>query len=206
MQNINYDLVTLAVLAGGKSSRMGKDKALLPFLGKPLIERIVSRLRLITGEVILATDNPDLYSSYDWKIVVDEVKEAGPLAGIYASFKAASFPMVAVVACDMPFVNEMLFKILMQECQDKKTDAAVPASPRGLEPMHAVFCKESCLPIIKESFDTGELEIKKWINKLNLLVLGRDEVSLIDPNFAMFVNVNTQEEFTRAEQYSQITN
>jgi len=206
MQNINYDLVTLSVLAGGKSSRMGKDKALLPFLGIPLIERIVSRLCLITGEVIVATDNPDLYSSYDWKIVVDEVKETGPLAGIYASFKAASFPLVAVVACDMPFVSEMLFKILMRECQDKKTDAAVPASPRGLEPMHAVFCKESCLPIIKESFDTGELEIKKWINKLNLLVLGRDEVSQIDPNFAMFVNVNTQEEYTRAEQNSQTTN
>jgi molybdenum cofactor guanylyltransferase len=204
MENNDYDLVTLVVLAGGKSSRMGRDKALLPFLGKPLIERIVSRLCLIAGEVILSTDNPDLYSKYDWKIVVDEVMDSGPLAGFCASFKAASFPMIAVVACDMPFVNEMLFNKLIQDCHRKKADAAIPASPRGLEPMHAVFFKEPCLPVIQESFQNGELEIINWVNKINLLVLGKDQVSKFDPNYSMFINVNTQEEFSRAEQYPYI--
>ena len=178
------------------------DKALIPFLGEPLIERVVSRLKMITGEVILATDNPGLYSRYGWKIIMDEVLDAGPLAGIYTSFKEANFPLVAVVACDMPFVNEVLFQKLIRECQDKKSDAAIPASPRGLEPLHAIFRKESCLPIIQESFLAGEMELIKWVKKLNLDVLEKEEVWKIDPKYSMFVNVNTPKEFSRAQQFS----
>ncbi len=153
MENTNCDLSILAVLAGCKSSRKGKAKALIPLLGKQLMERIACRPSQITGKIILAMDkNRVCIPPLAGNVVVDEV---GLLSGFYSSFIAFDFPQGAGFARDVIFVNELIFKQLNRKCQDKKTDKAVPTSSRRLEPFHTVFCKESYIQVIQEL-------IKKW--------------------------------------------
>ena len=103
-------MLTIVIQAGGASSRMGEDKALKIFLGKPLIQRVIERMIPIADEIIVTTNRPAEYAFLNLRLVPDLKPGRGALGGLYTAIASAAHPLVAVVACDMPFASQMFFE------------------------------------------------------------------------------------------------
>jgi molybdenum cofactor guanylyltransferase len=190
---------TVIVQAGGQSSRMGQNKALLPFLGQPLIERVCQRIAPLGDEILVTAREVDEYSFLGFTVIPDAVEGIGALGGVYSGLLAASSSIVAVVACDMPFVNPVLLSAEMDMLQTGGMDAVVPASEDGLEPLHAVYRPDRCLPAIVAAMQSGQRRLVSWFPMVHLRVMPVDEVRRYDPGLLAFMNLNTVEEFRQAE-------
>ena len=200
MENgIDPTSVTLALLSGGSSSRMGQDKALMAFLGRPLILRVVERLRPLAQEVLLSTNRPEEYASLGLTALPDLVAGRGPLGGLYTVLQAAHFPIVAAAACDMPFASPGLFAYECELLVKSETDAVVPVTPEGLEPLHAVYRRATCLPVVREALEAGKLKLSGWLEKVETELVPPEVTAQFDPSGLAFWNLNTREEFRRAE-------
>ena len=138
-------LTTLIILAGGKSQRMGQDKAFIRFQGEILIRRIMDRLSGLAEEVIVIAPRTQEHLPRGIKVTPDLIPGRGPLGGLYTALSAASYPAVAVVACDMPFVNAKLLAYQRDILLSRDLDVVVPSSEKGLEPLHAVY-RQGYLP------------------------------------------------------------
>lgn len=191
---------TLVIQAGGESKRMGRDKALAPFLGKPLIQRVLERLRPIAEEALITTNHPQNYRFLGVSLVSDVFPGRGALGGLYTALQAAHHPYVAVVACDMPFANAELLKVMFSALIDCKVDAVIPQSSEGIEPFHAVYCRERCLPLVRQALADGHWRADSWFRDANLRYFSPQEVALFDPHGLTFRNVNTPEELAQAEE------
>jgi molybdopterin-guanine dinucleotide biosynthesis protein A len=192
-------MLTLAILAGGKSHRMGQDKAIMPFNGDVLICRVLDRLGGLASEVIVIAPEFQEYLSLGIRITPDLYPGCGPLGGLYTALFSASRLAVAVVACDMPFVNSDLFTYQQDILFSDNVDVVVPSSQRGLEPLHAIYQRESCLPAVREALDAGEKRLISWFPRVRVRILASEETSPFDPLGLMFLNVNTPEELAQAE-------
>ncbi len=192
-------MLTLAILAGGSSNRMGRDKALLHLRGKPLVQHVLERLSGLADEVILSTNTPAAFSFLNLPTLPDERPGQGPLGGLSTVLKAASNPFVAVVACDMPFASLPIFEYELGLIQEANADVVVPESVDGLEPLHAVYRCEACLPVIEQALQSGHLRMAEWLEKVNLQTIRPYEISQYDPDGLAFWNLNTPEDFTQAE-------
>ena len=195
-------MLSLAIQAGGDSRRMGQNKALLPFLGSPLIERVVRRLAPIADEVFIMANEPEPYLFLGLPVIPDFHPGKGPLGGLYAALQHAGHPAVAVVACDMPFASVDLFVYLYDLLDKEGADVAVPMTPLGLEPLHAVYRKDSCLPIVKAAFDAERLKMTAWFSKVRTRTVSAEELHKFDRDGVIFLNVNTPDEFQKAESYA----
>jgi len=141
------------ILVGGASRRMGRDKALLEFGGRPLLDRIAHELSAVTSAVSLVGAR-QTHSSF--KNVPDVYEQWGALGGIHAALMAAKTDWAAVVACDLPFVTRALFERLVAFVSNT-TDAVVPIQPDGRpQPVCALYRVAACLPEIESLVATGE--------------------------------------------------
>jgi molybdopterin-guanine dinucleotide biosynthesis protein A len=193
-------MLTLCVQAGGKSSRMGVDKALLDFGGKPLIQHVLTRLDSLAPETIITTNHPEDYRFLELPLIPDVIPDRGALGGLYTALSAASHPLVAVIACDMPFANpEILHACRDQLLADTTFDAVIPSTAQGLEPLHAVY-RKTCLPAIKTAIDADKWRLISWHGDVNVRILTPEEVAKLDPDGLAFENANTPEEFETALQ------
>jgi molybdopterin-guanine dinucleotide biosynthesis protein A len=197
-------MLTVCIQAGGQSSRMGEDKALKPFLERPLIQRVVERLAPIADEVIVTTNRPDDYRFLDLRLVSDLRPGRGALGGLYTAIASASRPMVAVAACDMPFASATLLRAASRVLIEEEVDVVIPKSEEGYEPLHAVYRRETCLPAIQAAIDADQWKVIAWFPKVKVRVLTSDEIKLYDPSGLAFWNVNTPEEFSKAETIAQL--
>ncbi len=182
------------------SSRMGQNKALMPFLGQPLIAHVASRLKQLGDDLIVITNQPQDFAFLGLPLYSDLRPGAGALGGLYTALSVARGAFVAAVACDMPFVNPVLLQAQYHLLQDEAVDAVVPRSPMGFEPLHAVYRQETCLPAIRAAVENGERKMIGWFSAVQVRVMEPGEVAVYDPEFISFVNVNNPEEFRRAEQ------
>jgi len=192
-------VISLGILAGGKSKRMGRDKARILFLGRPLILRILERLQSLSDEVFVMTDQPADYAFLGIPIYPDLVPRQGTLNGIYNSLLAARNPFVAIVACDMPFASLSLFEherdLMIATC----ADVVIPSTSVGLEPLHAVYRRATCLPVIQAELEAGERKVIAWLPKVKAQTLPPELTARYDPHHLAFWNLNTPEEFRQAE-------
>ena len=179
---------------------MGQDKALMPFLGRPLIQRVVDRLSPIADEVIITTNDPDDYRFLGLRTFPDLVPGRGALGGLYTALSSAKSPLTAVVACDMPFASAKLIEMASRLLVEEDADVAIPDSGAGLEPMHAVYRCESCIPVIKSAIDADQWKLISWFSQVKVRILTPEEVTQNDPIGLTFWNLNTPEEFFEAEQ------
>ena len=195
-------MLSVAVQAGGQSSRMGENKALKPFQGRPLIERVVRRIESIADEILITTNERGAFDFLGLRQESDVRPGYGPLGGLYTALAAARLPSVAVVACDMPFANASLLVasagILLQD----NADVVIARSPEGYEPLHAVYRRTTCLPAIESALDSGQLRVISWFPRVRVRQLTSEELTRYDPEGIAFLNVNTPEEFARAEEYA----
>jgi molybdopterin-guanine dinucleotide biosynthesis protein A len=178
---------------------MGEDKALKPFLGRPLIQRVLDRLSPIADELIVTTNRPSEYGFLNLRLVSDLRPDRGALGGLYTAIASATHPLVAVVACDMPFASARLIEGMSRLLVENEADVAIAKSDEGYEPIHAVYRRETCLPAIESAIDTDQWKVIAWFPQVKVHVLTSEELNSLDPDGLAFWNVNTPEEFVEAE-------
>ena len=193
-------MLTIVVQAGGQSSRMGEDKALKTFLGRPLIQRVVDRLTSIADEIIVTTNRPDDYSFLDLRLIPDLKPGRGALGGLYTAIASATHPIVAVVACDMPFASARLIETATKLLVENEADVVIAKGEEGYEPLHAVYRRDTCLPAIESAIEDDQWKVIAWFPHVKVRVLTSDEIKVADPDGLAFWNVNTPEEFAKAEE------
>jgi molybdopterin-guanine dinucleotide biosynthesis protein A len=192
-------MLTVCIQAGGQSSRMGEDKALKTFLGRPLIQRVAERLSTIADEVIVTTNSPEEYRFLGLPLHSDLKPGRGALGGLYTAIASAQHPVVAVVACDMPFANASLLESASSILMEEEVDVVIPKSEEGYEPLHAVYRRETCLPAIEAAVEADQWKVVAWFPMVKVRVLTSDEIKQHDPEGLAFWNVNTPDEFSKAE-------
>lgn len=183
--------MTGVILSGGRSRRMGENKAFLRVEGERLIDRTVRLFRAVFQEVIIVTGTPLDYLDQQATIVTDILPEKGAFGGIYTGLFFASDEQVFVAACDMPFLNRAFLEYMIR--QTAGYDVVVPAPPDGLQPLHAVYARRS-LPVIRGLLDRDRLQIKELYPSQRLLKIPPEVLRSFDPEGRMFLNVNTREE------------
>jgi len=193
-------MLTVCIQAGGASSRMGEDKALKTFLGRPLIQRVVERLSPIADELIVTTNRPNDYTFLNLPLIPDLKPGRGALGGLYTAIASAKYSLVAVVACDMPFASASLFQAASSLLVDEVVDVVIAKSEEGYEPLHAVYHRETCLPAIEAAIAADQWRVISWFPQVKVHVLTGDEIKQYDPSGLAFWNVNTPEEFSKAEE------
>ncbi|OGO33920.1 MAG: hypothetical protein A2W35_03785 [Chloroflexi bacterium RBG_16_57_11] len=192
-------MLSIAIQAGGESRRMGQDKALMPFLGRPLILRVIDRLTPIADELIVTTNNPEAYRFLGLPLFTDLVPGRGALGGLYTALSSASQPLVAVVACDMPFVCTDLLDAMHKALLATNKDIAIPRPQGGLEPFHAVYRRDTCLPHIQAALEGDKWRVDAWFAKVGMYFFDQQELESFEPELLCFSNVNTPEELAAAE-------
>jgi molybdopterin-guanine dinucleotide biosynthesis protein A len=192
-------MLTLAIQAGGESRRMGADKALLPFLGQPLILRPLNRLARLADEVLVTSNQPEKFRFLGLSPIPDLSPGYGALGGLYTSLSAASHPYVAAVACDMPFASLELFAAELVLLRQSRADAVVPRSAAGSEPFHAIYRCETCLPYVHSALQAGKRRMDAWFAEAQICYLEAAEILHYDPDGRAFFNINTPEDLKEAE-------
>jgi molybdopterin-guanine dinucleotide biosynthesis protein A len=188
--------VTLVILAGGRATRVGgQRKALLSVGGKRILERILDVLAPLSDECAALVDTPDLPELARLRYIVDPQAHAGPLAALAYGLPLVSGDTCMLVAGDMPFLSRAAFEHLLS----LGGDAALPFVDGHFEPMHSVFTRQALLAAIKRAQSAGEHRLFKVIETLNPRILDKAALRAIDPSLHTLFNVNTPDDFARAE-------
>ncbi|WP_461374373.1 formate dehydrogenase accessory sulfurtransferase FdhD, partial [Candidatus Aquicultor sp.] len=194
--------MTAIILAGGKSSRMGRDKSLVEFGGEPLLARAVRVLNELFGEVVVVTNQDVPFELNGARVVRDEVPHQGPLRGISAGLKASSHENNFVIAVDMPFISADSITYLAGFTGE--ADVVVPRTANGLEPLFAFYNKRS-LPAIEEALAQGERKIISMFPQVNVRTVEQDEMVGLKGADTTFLNVNTERDLKDAHAQMQGT-
>ena len=183
------------ILAGGKSRRMGRNKALLDFGGETLIERLYGILKSAFEEVLISANDPETYEFLGAQVVQDVFGAGGSLAGIHAALLHSGGESCFFVACDMPFVNLDLVRYLSQFADDY--EVVIPMSRNGLEPLHSFYSRR-CVPHIEQQLGRGNLKIIDFFPHVSVREVTLDEMRECDPEEMSYFNINTQEKYEAA--------
>jgi molybdopterin-guanine dinucleotide biosynthesis protein A len=192
-------MLTMVIQAGGESRRMGSDKALLLFLGQPLILHLLNRLAGIADEVLVTSNQPENYRFLGLTPIPDLLPGFGALGGLYTALSLAAHPYVAVVACDMPFASPELFAVELALLRETGADAVIPRSEAGTEPFHAVYRRDTCLPHVRAVLDAGKRRVDAWFPQVNIRYLASLDILPLESNQLAFLNINTLDELRKAE-------
>lgn len=186
------------ILAGGQSSRMGTNKALLDFHGEPLIQRLARRMEAWFAQTIVVTNTPEVYGFLGLPMFGDREPGLGPLGGLEAGLSASRYPIAFFCATDMPFVNEQLVRYLIKLAP--QFDIVVPMQGGEYEPMHAVYSR-SRLPLIAEMLAARRLRLISIFAESNLRVVTEEEVRRFGDPERLFFNCNTPADLERAKSW-----
>lgn len=189
-----------AVLAGGKGKRLGVDKTVLKINGESVLGRIIGVLKDIFPLIYLVTqDNnraPEAVVDGMVKVVGDLLPGKGPLGGIYTALEYSSKPYVFVMACDMPYPNPGLIRLLLSRAPG--WEAVVPRRGPYIEPLFAVYSRET-RERIRKKLEGGRLKIHEVLDELRVRYVEEEEMAELDPGFLSFFNINTPEDLEAAQ-------
>lgn len=184
---------------------MGEDKALKAFSGRPLIQRVIERMKPIADEIIVTTNQPAGYKFLGSRLVPDLKPGRGALGGLYTAIASASHPLVAVAACDMPFASPEFFLGAIKIMDAENADVVIAKTDEGYEPLHALYRRETCLPAIEAAIESDQWKVIAWFPQVKVRVLTGEEVKSLDPSGLCFWNLNTPEEFSNAERLARLS-
>ena len=208
MDVVRLDLaLSGVVLAGGRSTRLGRDKAFLELEGRPLITCTLDVLAQLTDDLIIVTNRASHLFPQSARVVADRYVDAGVLAGVHAGLLAARGELALVVACDMPFLNLDLLRYIISLAQD--ADVVVPRWT-DVEPLHAVYRPATCLGPIEGALARGERRIVSFyrdeVREVRVRYVERAEITRFDPQGLSFFNVNGPEDWERARVLARLGN
>ena len=172
---------------------MGKNKAFIEIDGVPIIQRIHTLFKTLFSEIIIVTNEVDLFQNLEAKIYRDLIPNQGALGGLYTGIYYSSFPNAFCVACDMPFLKASVIRYLVQKMGDH--DVVVPRTKDGLEPLHAIYSK-NCLDPIRKIMERKQFKVLDFYPMVKVNIVEESEFRSLDPASESFLNVNTPEELS----------
>jgi molybdopterin-guanine dinucleotide biosynthesis protein A len=188
--------ISAAILSGGLSSRMGINKAFVTVGNKPIIERVIERLRRLTDDLILITNTQPDYQHLGLPFHSDLIPGKGPLGGLYTAISMTRNKHTLVVSCDQPFLNVELLNFLITLRSD--FDVIVPLAEDGYpQSMHAIYGK-GCLDPIRANLEADRLKMISFFPSVKVREVSGPEIEVIDPQRISFFNVNTPEALAEA--------
>jgi len=176
------------ILSGGKSIRMGENKAFIDIEGVPIINRIHNLFKELFQEIIIVTNQKELFSNFESKIYSDLLPNKGALGGLYTGIFYSTFNYSFCVACDMPFIKKSLVQYLLNHIIDD--DVIVPRTKDGLQPLHAIYSK-NCLEPIKKVIEQRKYKILDFYDMVKVKIIKEKDFISLDPLRESFINVNT---------------
>lgn len=188
--------ITGVILVGGKSRRMGQDKAFLMIEGLPVVERIIQTLQGCFKQLLLVGDRPERFTQYPLPVVPDSYPGSS-LGGLYTGLQHAETDRIFVTSCDIPFPNPDLIQHI---CTDTETyDAVIPATQGGLEPLFALYHK-TCLPAMQAALEAGNFRITALLQQLQIKTVTPEQLGQIDAIGRSLLNINTPEEYAACKE------
>jgi len=190
------------ILAGGKNRRMGLDKCMLEFKGKPLIMYSEAALRINVDEILVSVsqerDTAPLIKllGEDIVLVIDEDKYLGPVHGMLSAFRRAKGDYVAVAPCDSPFIKPEFYKMLFELVQNY--DGVVPMINNHWEPLHAVYERKKTISAIEQILSEGYNKPIDTYSILNIRKISLEEIVTFCEEFTSFFNINTKNDMMDA--------
>ncbi len=194
MNITNAPDICAVILAGGKSSRMGFNKALLHFGGRPLISLLVDRIRPITNQILISSNDPTCYEFLNLPVIPDQYKGQGPLAGLHAAMLRTDCSLYIVLACDLPNLQAPLLRRLASFAEGY--DVAIPRTQNGIaHPLCAVY-RRTCLPAVENLLFRGDNKMIEILEESSLSIrwVGPEEGQFEDADLA---NINTPEDLKK---------
>ena len=184
-----------AILAGGKSSRMGRDKSFLPVLGVPIISLVAGTLREYFQEVFVISNEAAPFASLGLRVVADVLPGNDSLGGLHTAVSTTHAPHVFVTACDMTFLQPALMAGLAARAEG--WDVVIPINQGYPEPLCAVY-SAACEAPIRGWIERKELKVIKFFDEVRVLRIEEDEWRGWDPEGLSFRNINTPAEYQDA--------
>jgi len=189
--------ISAAVLAGGKSRRLGIDKSLLKLNGEWLLERILTTLSALSADLLVVGGGKPEFASLSARVVPDDLPGAGPLGGIYSGLRAMRHARGLFVACDMPLLNLSLLRYMILLSAD--FDVVIPRIGDQTEPLHAIYSK-ACVGPIEGLLQRNELRVIHFFHQVRVRYVIGSEIEVFDPGHESFSNINTPDDLQRAEE------
>ena len=195
--------LTVAIIAGGKSTRMGRDKAFVELLDKPLIESILTQVSALgQQQTILVTNQPESYAYLGLPMYADVLPDKGSLGGIYTALHYSHTLHTLTVACDMPFLNPALLRHMIGLCADDAVDVIVPRVEGYPEGLHAIY-SQRCVQPIRARLEMDRLKVIGFYDSVRVRMLDEAEWQPFDPKGLSFYNVNTPDELAAARRLAE---
>lgn len=188
--------ITIAIQAGGRSSRMGQDKGLALLAGKPMIEHVLARVAGLGQEILITTNNPAGYAYLGLPMAGDAEPGAGALPGLYTALSAARAETVLLLACDMPFVNRALLVYLLSLAD--QADVIVPYWQDQYQTMHAVYARDPVRAAVAVALARGQKRMIGFYDQVRVRAVAAAEITPFDPDGLTFFNANTPAELAAA--------
>lgn len=186
--------ITGILLAGGKSSRMGRDKGMALLHGHPMASHILRTLRKITPHILIVANN-DNYNGFGYPVVRDIIRDCGPLGGIYTGLLHSETPFSLVVSCDIPFVSADILHTLA--VAPSKYEVCVPVSENHREPLCARYSR-SCALHFSQLLSGNKLKMQEAINAFSIMEIDLNSIPGFDP--VQIANINTPAELSAYNQ------
>lgn len=183
------------ILAGGKSSRMGTNKSLLPIQGKASVERVSDELKTVTDNVIIIANESKTYDFLQIKRYSDRHVDKGPLAGLESALYHADADIYFIAACDMPFIDGRIYTYLLE--QIAHYDAVVPVYNGQNHPLAAIY-RRSILSQIQQQIANNNLRVKSFFEHINVHYIDKFNGipdSIVEKHF---FNMNNPEQYNQA--------
>ena len=187
-------MIHVAVLAGGQSRRMGRDKALLPLGDQPLIERVLDTARPLAYPGLIVGD-PAAYGHLGWPVLPDCRPGRGPLGGLYTALGTTAAP-VLLLACDLPFLTPAFLRYLVDRRGPHQ--AVVPHTAAGLQPLCALY-EPSCMAAVEAAVQADQLGMRRLLSNLSLDLVREKDWRPHDERGLLFANLNAPAEYQRAQ-------
>jgi len=188
--------LTGVILAGGESRRIGYNKAFLRVGGKTVIERVLASLKEITNVLLIVTNSPGEYAFLNIPMAQDILPGKGAFGGIYTALSFSDAFYSLVVACDMPFLSADFLRYMVQI--KAEYDIVIPKHSLGYEPLCAIYAK-TCVGKIENLLEAGRLKIAELFPMVRTRYVGEEEIKPYNSNGMLFFNINTREDFLRAQ-------
>ena len=189
--------MTGIILAGGKSRRMGENKAFIDAGGIPLFERVYGVFKELFQNIIIVTNDVRPFERYGAHLQQDILHDKGPLGGLYTGIVHSGTYHAFCTACDMPLLNPAVIKYMVKE--RNAYDVTVPKTRDGLHPLHAIYSKK-CLTPMRRLLDRGDLKIVNFFPQVEVRYIEETEIRKFDPHMRSLMNVNTAEEMKQVRE------
>jgi molybdopterin-guanine dinucleotide biosynthesis protein A len=181
------------ILAGGENKRFPVIKGFLEISGKRIIEKNIEFLKGIFDRVIISTNNPELYFYLSVPMVGDIIEYRGPMTGIFSALIISEVSGIFVTACDMPFINVMLIKYIVDKWEER-WDAVIPIFDKKPQPLLGIYSKRIAQDM-EQDIKNGERSLRRFLRRIEVLYIEEKDVRAIDPEGRSFININTIDDY-----------